>query len=112
MMLNKNQKTVLWVALGIIVLMGIFPPWIYGTNTTPLNSSGKIDGPTTFEESAAEYHFIFVPPTQTGGLGDNFFVSHTHRLDYGRLFIEWIVVIVVAGGLIFLLKDSPKKQNQ
>lgn len=108
MLLNKNQKIVLWVAIGIVVLMGLFPPWVCGTYTTPLDVlAQKPTGNTMFNESAAEYHFIFAPPPQKGyrSVSSMVDVSHVYRLDYGRLFIQWLMVIAVSGGLIFLFRE-------
>lgn len=112
MMLNKNQKIVLWVALGIIVLMGLFLPWVCGTYTTPLDAlAQKPTGNTMFNESAAEYNFIFTPPPQKGyrSVSSMVDVSYVYRLDYGRLLIQWLMVIAVSGGLIFLFREPQRK---
>jgi len=114
MMLNKNQKKVIWVTLGLIVLMGLFPPWICGTYTTPLDDlAQKPTGNTMFKESVAEYHFIFAPPPQKGyrSVSSMVDVSYVYRLDYGRLFLQWLMVVAVSGGLIFLFREVQKSKS-
>lgn len=111
MILNKNQKIALWATLVIIVLMGLFPPWICGSYTTPLdNLAQKPTGNTMFIESAGEYHFIFAPPPQTGyrSVSSMVDVNYVYRLDYGRLFLQWLLIIAVSGGLIFLFRKPQK----
>ena len=98
MQLNKNQIVVILADIDIIVLMGLLPPWICGIHTTDSSF---------FRESAACYSFIFVPPAQTAICGGE--TTYDHRLDYGRLFIQWLMVIVVAGGLIFLFREPSQK---
>jgi len=118
MLLNKNQKIVCLVALAIIVLMGLFQPWVCGTYTTAIdiNNNNVPIGPTSFMESAAEYYFIFAPPSQggyqsytsvSGGLSPTQ-GSYVYRLDYGRLFVQWLMVAIVSGALLFLFREPQK----
>ena len=98
MMLNKNRKNVILVGISLIVLMGLFPPWISGTYTTSNNN------PRFFEESAGGYHFIFAPPAKWVGLK----TTWVYRLDYSRLFLQWLLIVAVSGGLIFLFREPQK----
>ena len=105
MVLNKNQKIVCWVALGIIVVMGLFPPWVCGTHNTPTD---KPIGSGLFTESAGGYHFIFVPPSQSYSYSTDTTYIEVYRLDYGRLFLQWLLMVAVSGGLIFLFREPQK----
>lgn len=106
MMLNKNQKIVCWVALGIIVFMGLFPPWISAYHVT----NPKTHWPGFIEEDAAGYHFIFVPPTKIGNVDEaGNWTTYSFHLDYGRLFLQWILIVAVSGALLFLFREPQKK---
>ena len=102
MLLNKYQKTVLWAALSIIILMGLFPPWISAYHVT----NPKTHWPGFIEEDSAGYDFIFVPPTQIGHVdADGTWITYSFHLDYGRLFLQWLLIVAVSGGLIFLFRE-------
>jgi hypothetical protein len=107
MVLNKNQNIVVLAALGIIVIMGLFPPWIQGRASS--NDLAGIES-LTHHEFAASYYFLFNPPQEGTGksVQSGNWVHDYFRLDYGRLFLQWSVVIVVAGGIIFLLGNPAK----
>jgi hypothetical protein len=105
MILNKNQKIVLWVALGIIVLMGLFPPWINTMNISNKNLSSNL-----IKEFAAGYHLIFISPTKNGWTdSDGLWYMYSFSLDYGRLFLQWLMVILVSGTLLYLLREPQIK---
>lgn len=97
--MNKNQKKVIIAGLVVIVLMGLFPPWIHTITDNPL----KI-------ERAGNYGFLLSPPPP----GRNFpFLNENIwgvRLDVSRLLIQWILVVVIVGGLVvFLKKDNVRE---
>jgi hypothetical protein len=75
--MNRKQTITLWAGIVVVVLMGVFPPWLY--------RSGLI---------GTTYGFLFLPPIYC-------------TLDVGRLLIQWAMVVIVVGGLIGTLRDKP-----
>ena len=85
--MNAKQKTVIGIALAVIVGMGLYPPWRfcglqYGWLLSPLEVPEKCFS-TTFE-LATEF-----------------------ELATDRLFLQWAVVLLLAGRLVFAFK-GPK----
>lgn len=111
--LNLMQKRIFLIGVGIIILMGLIPPWSATTQTIHFDSSlahKPLASHTT--ESAAGYHFIFLPPRSYGFRGEEYTTtdsSEDYGLDFGRLFIQWIFVAAGAAALIFYFKDWKPK---
>ena len=85
--MNHKQKIVIWIAISIITIMGLFPPWV----KTISNVS---------EEKPAGYSLIFAPrDVYKMGSGPGI------HLDVARLLVQWAMVILVAGGIILVFKD-------
>jgi hypothetical protein len=78
--MNKKQKIVFLVGLGIIVLMGLIPPW-----------SDSYSGESF-------YDFLFSSPA--------FWRGGRPTIDFTRLFLQWAVVVIATAGIIFILKDN------
>ena len=83
-LMNNKQKIAIWAGIAAICLMGLFPPWVhvvshpeFGRNTEPAN-----------------YAPLFAPPLMSKyrWIGT--------EIDYSRLFIQWGIVVVIAGGLV------------
>jgi hypothetical protein len=84
--MNRKQKICLWVGIAVIVTMGIFPPWMITGGSQGCLPMG--------------YSFILNPPSP----------ANLCRIDASRLCIQWVMVAVVTGGLIFTFGDKkPKK---
>ena len=94
--MNKKQKTSLFVALFLIALMALFPPWVHFTEEYSMNC-------------AAGYHLIFSPPTITGdvfpGINENRERLIVVRIDYAKLILQSLVVLVMTTGLLLLQKE-------
>jgi hypothetical protein len=75
--MNRKQRICLWVGIAIFLLMGLFPPWYRGE---PVHSY--------------KYGFLLAPPE----FDPRGFTRY--RLDVHRLYVQWIMVAVVTGGLI------------
>jgi hypothetical protein len=85
--LNLLQKRILLAGVGIIVLMGLVPPWTWeGYNQQP--SGG--------------YHFLLDPSPFN-------YSSNTH-LNIGILFMQWFLVALVTVALMFYFKDWKPKE--
>jgi hypothetical protein len=74
--MNKKQKIVFLVGLGIIVLMGLIPP--------------------LFNSYHGERFYDFLLSYGDGST----------TIDITRLFLQWAVVVIVTAGIIFILKDN------
>jgi hypothetical protein len=83
--MNKKQKIVFLVGFGTIVIMGLIPPWYF-----PGPGEALIEG---------SYGFIFSPPSYEG-------YTFAPNIDLYRLLVQWAVVIIATGGMIFILKDD------
>jgi hypothetical protein len=102
MTVNKKQSVVLWVALVSGVVMGTLPPWIYTTDYTSAMVSERSERP-------AGYAFIGSQPVtqpnhhfskQLSGAGTGV------RIDATRLAVQYIVLAIIGGGLLFILKGK------
>lgn len=85
--MNRKQKICLWLGIAVIVLMGLFPPWLVVRGYFYAS-----------EKRHVEYWCIFAPP------------SHTPAeivTDY--LFAQWLMVAAVTGGLIITFQDKRTK---
>ena len=80
--MNEKQKAILVMGIIIIILMGLFPPWVY-----------------THYGTYSEYSFIATPPEGRGIV----------KLDSSRLVLQWIVVLIAAGLGVFLTSTQNKE---
>jgi len=80
--MKLKRKIVVLIGASQFLLMGIFPPW-YGTSKNKQYTSG--------------YYCLFISPTSS---------SWKYRIDGSRLCLQWILVVVATGGIVFLLKDK------
>jgi hypothetical protein len=87
---NRNQKVILGIALGTIILTIIFPPWIE-------IFSGRLG---IHSERPIGYAMIFLPPNPHPGE-----LQYSLSIDFSRLILQWLIVILTAGGLLFWMKD-------
>jgi len=79
---NKKQRTILTVGILVIILMGLFPPWV------------KIFGGEGIRKITVGYAFIAAPS------------DHRAVLDISRLCVQWIVVLLATGLGVFLSGKS------
>ncbi len=85
--MNKKQKVAFLVGIGIMVLMGLIPPWYY---YLPPWADASF-----FVRFPGYYGWIFSRPAGPG----------TH-VDITRLFIQWAVVAIATAGIMWVLKDD------
>ena len=88
--MNRKQIICLWIGISIIVLMGIFPPWIYVKQW--------YGGVETF----VLYHFILTPPHPN--IHDNNALPGV-RIYTAQLCFQWVIVAVLTGGFIITFRD-------
>jgi hypothetical protein len=84
--LNAAPKACLSLGILAFVLAGLYPPWV---------ERADIPYRLHFRRSAG-YSFIWSPPP----LAD-WPPQASMEIDYGRLGIEWLIVGVATGGLVF-----------
>jgi len=90
-----NVQKVVGVGLIVFVLMSLFPPWTY-----------TFDRQSTYSEKPAGYAFILKsPPPERNSY------YHGIRIDTTRLFIQWIVLGVIIGGLVILTKEKAERRK-
>jgi hypothetical protein len=82
--MNKIQLLVMRVGIAVILLMGVFPPWM-----RPYEGAYLASG----------YAFILTPPRET------------HRIDASHLCVQWAIVAFVTCGLIYTFKDKKPKDD-
>jgi hypothetical protein len=95
--MNRKQKVVFLVGVGIIVMMGLIPPWYYhSVFTEEQRIACEING---------DYGFLFSPPQPPSDLV-RFKAKYTLILiDYSRLLVQWAVVAIATAGIVLVLKD-------
>jgi hypothetical protein len=79
--MNKKQKNVMWIGIALIVVMGIFPPWA-------ISDQGSF--------AMLGYGFILSPP------------KNACHINTSHLYVQWIMVTVVTGGLVVTFMDKKK----
>ena len=82
---------VVFVGIVIMVIMGLWPPWKEIFNVATLG------GRNIHSEKPAGYYFILGPPDP-----ENLAISFT--IDLPRLLIQWFLVILIVGFIVWTLK--------
>ena len=82
MSFNRNQKTVVVLALAIIFIMGIYPPW---------ERIVKIDN--FYSIRSIGYHFLFMPPEERHR-------RYNVTVDLQRLYLQGFLVVVAGTSVI------------
>lgn len=85
--LNRNQLASLWFGVLLIVAMGLMPPWREATH----------------ERNLLTYAMIFSPPPPTpSGV----------TIDFSRLIVEWVLAVVLTGGMIATFQKEDERRAQ
>jgi len=84
--MNKKQRIVLWIGIVLIGLITLFPPVKY--QGRPWKRGG---------EEAVEYRFLL----------DKFSI-----VLLGNLVAQWALVSIIAGGLIYALREKRGKNDK
>jgi hypothetical protein len=96
MRMNTIQRRIILVGLAVIVLMGLFPPWLL-----------VYDAEAGHSEQSTGYRFIVWPGLRQ--YRDSPF--WTVQIDLPKLFVQWAVVVAATGfGVLLTAKreDGPK----
>ena len=79
--MNKNQRTVIIISILIIIIMGLFPPWII-----------KIKSSTMSAEIFQGYSFYFAPEMPPAA-----------QLDLNRIIFQLLIIIILSLGIFMIL---------
>jgi hypothetical protein len=90
-LMNSKQKLVLAIGIALFLFAGLFPPWI-GRREPPYKRVG--------------FHFIF----SKSGIVDDYNIAFC-TVDKSTLYIEWVLVSVLAVGGVLLLSDKAGKRK-
>ncbi len=85
--MNRKQKTILWVGVAVIVLIGVFPP--------SKLACPRFSGPWLWWEKAT----ILV-------LHNSIYNLRMRYVKLLNLFVEWSIVALAAGVLIYVFRDK------
>lgn len=96
--MNRKQGFFLGAAIFVIVLMGLFPPWIHTFNYQGI-----------YSEEPGGYAFIFDPPAASSKWGT---YHHGLRLDVSRLLLQWAIVGIAVAGLVWVLKRTTDQTDR
>ena len=88
--MENMRKKIISVAVVIIILMGVFPPWVEKFKMKDFQL-----------ERPLGYAFIFSPPETTNN-------AYGLSIDFSRLFLQWGIVILVASLFIFLSRKGAR----
>ena len=83
-LMNKRQRVVLWIGLGLLFATCLVPPWACGGGVSGGISAGH----------STEYGFLFIPP------------GSARSISFSALFVEWAAVVILTGGALFMLRDK------
>ena len=107
--MRKKELTVIWVAIVLLAVSGLFPPWQRCTpayTTEGLATQGNspdgfpgggpvIPAPHFYHGASVKavgYAFIGTPPPEG-------------RLDCGRLLVEWGIIVAVGFGALWTIRQ-------
>lgn len=82
--MEGRRKIIISIALVVIIMMGVFPPWVEKFSVRDFQLERPIG-----------YGFISSPPETTNN-------KYSLSIDFSRLFLQWGVVILMIGLCIFL----------
>jgi hypothetical protein len=94
--MNAKQRLVIVVGFLVILLLGLFPPWLLA-DEFPGNPWGAYD-------SCFALRTVFAPRVVSYG----YFAQHW-RVDTSLLLIEWFLVSAVTGIIVVFLGDRPRR---
>ena len=98
-MSNKQwQIVILWVGTGLIVLMGLLPPWILVRHP-----EAQLYNPA---RERVGYYWVFNPPEPR-----DFRRGHrgSCHVNIAYLLIQWAITVSVAGAVIYTIRIKGKQ---
>jgi len=112
--MNRKQKACLLVSIAVIVVMGLYPPWvIQSKEITHLGNRLEVK----YTTEPGPYSWINNPPVRTETKPNPYVhvIAHPKAIarfiDLYRLGLQYFVVAVVTAGLITFLKDRKRSKG-
>jgi hypothetical protein len=94
--MNNAQIAAIWIAVVVLVLMGLVPPWTFVVHYASSDFS-------THNEKPAGYSFIMTPPAPEKAAP-----IYGVKLDAARLSVQSTVAAVVGVAAVWTLKSRRK----
>ena len=103
--MNKKQKIALWSCIVAIVLIMMFPPWKF------------VFFQHDIKDRVAGYSFFLLPPPVPDTDGTGIYLTRITDawdadIDYSRLVIPIVIVLVICGGLMVSLCSESKEEHR
>lgn len=92
--MNQKQKICMWIGIAVIVLMGLYPPWILKDTSDVSKAEGS------------RFGFLVPQLPYFDSEGMVWQESYAYQIHVVQLLIQWFMVAVVTGGLIVTFADK------
>ena len=105
--MNKKQKTCLLIGIAVIVVMGLFPPWVLEYERRHFTGNSKFEFRYTIEPGP--YSWISDPPyaeEKSNPYSTGFTEGNAKFIDLYRLGLQYFMVAVVTAGLVITFRDE------
>jgi|WetSurMetagenome_2_1015567.scaffolds.fasta_scaffold1208274_1 hypothetical protein len=93
--MNIKQRNILKIMVVVIVLTGLFPPWV---------QTFKKDG--MYSEKSLGYFIIISPPHP-----ESTFRALGIKIDFSRLFLQWFLIGLIGASAIVFTTDKKEKSS-
>lgn len=103
--LKTRALMALWIGVGLVVVMGIYPPWVAYTFKTGDKNMPMAGAPVVYYG----HHFLLEPPMTLGSPGQYAFI------DLSRLIVQWVLVGAATLALVVTLnrrRDSDPRDER
>lgn len=114
--MNSKQKQLLGLGAAVMVAMIIFPPWIKTTHRVVMATDRNRTIMQTDTQEFAGYSPLFDPPKIRKLDSPQFLIPGDYyesvEIDFGKLFLQWIIVAVLTTAGTVYFKGSNKKSLQ
>jgi len=94
--MNPKQRLVLIIAVLAVIIAGLIPPWKYYVG------EHYVGDPSVF--ASGGYRPLWHPP-------DSEQDGRYYSVDYERLLIGWVVIVVVGGIVCLILKSRTRPRG-
>jgi hypothetical protein len=100
--MNKNQKIIAIIGIGIIFFMSLIPPWKMIT-----------EGSQIYTVQPIGYGLIFLPPTLEleQEAEEEEIIQYLINLDVTRLMVQWITILFIIAALLFITKEKVEEEE-
>ena len=105
--LNNKQRKIIFIAIGILSLMLIFPPWQYRIEISSINKN-----------EIGPYRLIFLGPPDVPITSESRYGTKFKQLDrslwkvevdWSRLILSGAVIVLITSGLVLYFKERERK---